>query len=73
MKAGQDAIDHVTADTYAAAKNSPHLEVFRKHGRRSPAIRRLRGRVDAPRQLTEFDGKPLQSVAQGDLDIARLG
>jgi molecular chaperone HtpG len=72
MKASQDAIYYVTADSHAAAKNSPHLEVFRKHG---VEVLLFVDRVDEwmLSQLTEFEGKPLQSVAQGDLDIAKLG
>jgi molecular chaperone HtpG len=72
MKEGQDAIYYVTADTHAAAANSPHLEVFRKHG---VEVLLLVDRVDEwmLTQLVEFDGKKLQSVSQGDLDIAKLG
>jgi molecular chaperone HtpG len=72
MKAGQDAIYYVTADGYPAATNSPHLEVFRKHG---VEVLLLTDRVDEwmLSQLTEFDGKRLVSVSQGDLDVTRLG
>ncbi|MQA31060.1 MAG: molecular chaperone HtpG [Luteitalea sp.] len=72
MKEGQDAIYYITADGFAAAKNSPHLEVFRKHG---IEVLLMHDRVDewALSALTEFDGKPLQSVAKGDLDLGKLG
>ena len=72
MKAGQEAIYYVTAEGYAAAAHSPHLEVFRKHG---VEVLLLTDRVDewVVSHLTEFDGKPLQSAAQGDLDISKLG
>jgi molecular chaperone HtpG len=72
MKEGQDAIYYITADGFAAAKNSPHLEVFRKHG---TEVLLLFDRVDEwlLTTLTDFDGKPLQSVARGDLDISKLG
>jgi molecular chaperone HtpG len=72
MKEGQDAIYYITADGFAAAKNSPHLEVFRKHG---TEVLLLSDRVDEwlLSTLTHFDGKPLQSVAKGDLDLSKLG
>ena len=72
MKDGQDAIYYVTADSFSAAKNSPHLEVFRKHG---VEVLLLSDRIDewVVTQLTEFDGKKLQSAAQGSLDVSRLG
>jgi molecular chaperone HtpG len=65
MKTGQDAIYYVTAEGFAAARNSPHLEVFRKHG---IEVLLLGDRVDEwmLSQLTEFEGKPLKSVSQGD-------
>jgi molecular chaperone HtpG len=71
MKEGQDKIYYVTAETYAAAKNSPHLEVFRKKG---IEVLLLSDRVDewAATFLTEFEGKPLQSVAKGGLDLGKL-
>ena len=71
MKAGQDKIYYVTADTFAAAKNSPHLEVFRKKG---IEVLLLAERVDEwmVGNLHEFDGKPLQSVAKGELDLGKL-
>ena len=68
MKHGQDKIYYVTADSFAAAKNSPHLEVFRKKGIEvlimpEPVDEWWLGQVE------EFDGKKLQSVAKGDLDL----
>ena len=68
MKEGQDKIYYVTADTYAAAKNSPHLEIFRKKG---IEVLLMSDRVDEwlVSHLDEFDGKHLQSVAKGDLDL----
>jgi molecular chaperone HtpG len=68
MKPEQTKIYYVTADTWQAAKNSPHLEVFRKKG---IEVLLLTDRVDewALAYFTEFDGKPLASVARGDLDI----
>ncbi len=71
MKEGQDKIYYVTAETFNAAKNSPHLEVFRKKG---IEVLLLSDRVDewALGNLTEFDGKPLQSVAKGGLDLGSL-
>ena len=71
MKDGQDAIYYVTADTFAAAKNSPHLEIFRKKG---IEVLLLADRVDewVASNLNEFDGKPLKSVAKGALDLDKL-
>ncbi len=71
MKEGQDKIYYVAAETFAAAKNSPHLEVFRKKG---IEVLLLSDRVDewALSFLTEFEGKPLQSVAKGGLDLGKL-
>ena len=71
MKEGQEKIYYVTADTFTAAKNSPHLEIFRKKG---IEVLLLSDRVDewVVGHLTEFDGKPLQSVAKGDLDLGKL-
>jgi molecular chaperone HtpG len=71
MKEGQDKIYYVTADTFAAAKNSPHLEFFRAKG---VEVLLLADRVDEwmISHLTEFDGKTLQSVAKGDLDLDNL-
>ena len=71
MKAGQDKIYYVTAETFNAAKNSPHLEVFRKKG---IEVLLLSDRVDewVVSHLTEFDGKALVSVARGGLDLGDL-
>ncbi len=71
MKEGQDAIYYITADTLAAAKNSPQLEVFRKKG---IEVLLMTDRVDewALNYLTEFDGTPLQSVAKGAVDLGKL-
>ncbi len=71
MKEGQDKIYYITADSFAAAKNSPHLEIFRKKG---VEVLLMYDRVDewVMSSLTEFDGKPLQSVAKGDLDLGKL-
>ena len=71
MKAGQDKIYYVTADSFNAAKNSPHLEVFRKKG---IEVLLLSDRVDewVVGHVTEFDGKTLVSVAKGGLDLGAL-
>ena len=71
MKEGQNKIYYVTADTYAAARNSPHLEIFRKKG---IEVLLLTDRVDEwwLSHLAEFDGKSLQSVAKGSLDLGTL-
>jgi molecular chaperone HtpG len=71
MKEGQDKIYYVTAESFAAAKNSPHLEIFRKKG---IEVLLLSDRVDewALSFFTEFDGKALQSVAKGGLDLGKL-
>ncbi len=71
MKEGQDKIYYVTAETFNAAKNSPHLEVFRKKG---IEVLLLSERVDewVVGYLTEFDGKELVSVAKGGLDLGKL-
>ncbi len=71
MKEGQEAIYFITADSFAAAKNSPHLEVFRKKG---IEVILMYDRVDEwlTSSLTEFDGKPLKSVAKGELDLGEL-
>jgi len=71
MKEGQDKIYYVTADTFSAAKNSPHLEIFRKKG---IEVLLLSDRIDEwlVSNLDEFDGKHLQSVAKGDLDLGVL-
>src|SRR3984885_4721261 len=71
MKPEQTKIYYVTADTFQAATHSPHLEVFRKKG---VEVLLLTDRVDEWMLsfLNEFDGKPLQSVARGDLDLGAL-
>lgn len=71
MKDGQEAIYYITADTLAAAKNSPQLEIFRKKG---IEVLLLTDRVDEwmLTYLYEFDGKPLQSVAKGAVDLGKL-
>ncbi|HYF40976.1 MAG TPA: molecular chaperone HtpG [Ramlibacter sp.] len=71
MKEGQEAIYYITADTLAAAKNSPQLEVFRKKG---IEVLLMTDRVDewALNYLHEFDGTPLQSVAKGAVDLGKL-
>ena len=71
MKEGQDKIYYITADTLAAARNSPHLEVFKKKG---VEVLLLTDRVDewVVGSLFEFDGKSLQSVAKGELDLGGL-
>jgi molecular chaperone HtpG len=72
MKEGQDAIYYITADSYAAAKNSPHLEIFRKLG---VEVLLLHDRIDewVVSSLTEFEGKALQSVAKAGLDLSKIG
>jgi molecular chaperone HtpG len=72
MKEGQDAIYYITAEGYAAARNSPHLEIFRKHG---VEVLLAYDQIDewVVSTVTEFEGKPLQSVARGDLDLSKLG
>lgn len=71
MKEGQEKIYYVTADSFSAAKNSPHLEIFRKKG---IEVLLLSDRIDEwlVSNLDEFDGKHLQSVAKGDLDLGSL-
>jgi molecular chaperone HtpG len=71
MKEGQTAIYYVTGDSYAAASHSPHLEIFRKKG---VEVLVLSDRVDEWMLsfLNEFDGKPLQSIAKGGLDLGAL-
>ena len=68
MPESQDKIYYIVADNYTAAKNSPHLEVFKKKG---VEVLLLSDRVDEwlVSHLTEVDGKKLQSVARGSLDI----
>lgn len=71
MPAGQDKIYYLTAESFAAAKNSPRLEVFRKKG---IEVLLLVDRVDEwlVMHLTEFEGKTLHSVAKGELDLGKL-
>lgn len=71
MQPEQDVIYYMTADSFAAAKNSPHLEIFRKKGLE---VLLMSDRVDEwlLGSLTEFEGKKLQSVAKGDLDLGKL-
>ena len=71
MKENQEAIYYITADSFAAAQHSPHLEIFRKKG---IEVLLLSDKVDEwmLSSLTEFAGKKLQSVAKGDLDLGRL-
>jgi len=71
MKEGQEAIFYITAETLAAAKNSPQLEVFKQKG---IEVLLMTDRVDewALGFLNEFDGTPLQSVAKGAFDLGKL-
>ena len=71
MKPEQEKIYFVTAESFAAAKNSPHLEVFRKKG---VEVLLMYDRVDewVMQHLTEFEKKPLQSVAKGRLELGKL-
>ena len=71
MKEGQEKIYYVTAETFNAARNSPHLEIFKKKG---IEVLLLSDRVDewVVGHLTEFEGKQLQSVAKGGLDLGKL-
>jgi len=71
MQEGQEKIYYVTAESFNAAKNSPHLEIFRKKG---IEVLLLSDRVDewVVAHLSEFAGKPLVSVAKGGLDLGKL-
>ena len=71
MKEGQDKIYYIVADSFAAARNSPHLEIFRKKGLE---VLLLTDRVDEwlMSHLTEFESKPFQSVAKGALDLDKI-
>jgi len=71
MQEGQQHIYYVTAESFSAAKNSPHLEIFRKKG---IEVLLLAERIDEwlPMHLTEFEGKSLQSVTKGALDLGEL-
>ncbi|CAM3712398.1 molecular chaperone HtpG [Rheinheimera salexigens] len=71
MKEGQDEIYYIVADSFAAAKNSPHLEVLRKKGLE---VLLLSDRIDEwlVQHLTDFNDKKLRSVAKGGLDLSKL-
>lgn len=71
MQPEQDVIYYITADSFAAAQHSPHLEIFRKKG---IEVLLMSDRVDEwlLGSLTEFEGKQLQSIAKGDLDLGKL-
>ncbi|MFQ5993743.1 MAG: molecular chaperone HtpG [Acidiferrobacterales bacterium] len=71
MKEGQDNIYYITADSFAGAKNSAHLEIFREKG---VEVLLLSDRIDEwlVIHLNEFDKKPLQSVAKGELDLGKM-
>jgi len=71
MVEGQDKIYYITADSYAAAKNSPHLELFRKKG---IEVLLLSDRIDEwmMSYLTEFEGKSFQSVSKADESLEKL-
>lgn len=71
MQPEQEVIYYITADSFAAAQHSPHLEIFRKKG---IEVLLMSDRVDEwlLGSLTEFDGKKLQSIAKGDLDLGKL-
>ncbi|GHO83336.1 molecular chaperone HtpG [Dictyobacter formicarum] len=71
MKEGQDKIYYIVADSYAAAKDSPLLEIFKKKG---IEVLLLSDPVDhlALPELREFDGKQLQSVSKGEVDLSKL-
>jgi len=71
MREGQDKIYYITADSLAAAKNSPHLEVFAK---KDVEVLLLHDRIDEwlGSHLTEFDGKSFQSISKGKLDLSGL-
>jgi molecular chaperone HtpG len=71
MKEGQDRIYYVTAESFNAARNSPHLEVFRRKG---IEVLLMSDRVDewVVGHLADFEGKALASVAKGGLDLGKL-
>jgi molecular chaperone HtpG len=71
MKPEQEVIYYITADSFAAAQHSPHLEIFRKKG---IEVLLMSDKVDEwlLGSLTEFDDKKLQSIAKGDLDLGKL-
>jgi molecular chaperone HtpG len=72
MKEGQNSIYYITADSSGAARSSPHLEIFQDRG--IEVLLMIDG-VDewVVTHLTEFDGKPLKSITQGELDLGKLG
>jgi molecular chaperone HtpG len=72
MKEGQDTIYYITAESLAAAKHSPHLEVFNRKG---IEVLLLSDRIDEwlTSHLNEFDGKKLQSISKGELDLSAIG
>lgn len=71
MKEGQDQIYYITSDSYVSAKNSPHLEVFKRKG---IEVLLLSDRIDEwlVQHLTDFEGKKLQNIAKGDLDLGNF-
>ena len=71
MKPEQKKIYYITAETFNAAKSSPHLEIFRKN---NIEVLLLTDRIDewVVGHLPEFEGKPLQSVAKGDLKLDEI-
>ena len=71
MKDGQQQIYYITSDSYVAAKNSPHLEVFRRKGLE---VLLMSDRIDEwlVQHLTEYEGKKLQNIAKGDLDLSQF-
>ncbi len=71
MKEGQDKIYYITAETFAAAKNSPLLEIFRKKGLE---VLLMSDVVDnwLVAHLFEYEGKPLQSIARGEVDMSKF-
>lgn len=71
MKEGQDTIYFITADSLAAAKGSPHLELFKKKG---VEVLLMHDRIDewVISHLPEFDGKKLQSIAKGEVDLSGI-
>ena len=71
MKPEQESIYYITADSFMAAKNSPHLEIFKK---KDIEVLLLGDRVDEwlISNLTEFKGKKFQSIAKGELDLGKL-
>jgi len=71
MSEDQETIYYVIADNFSTAKNSPHLEIFRKKG---IEVLLLNDPIDEwlTSHLTEFDGKPLQSVSKGELNLGKL-